>query len=404
MSKNIIFCADGTWSAPGVEEQADDEAAASNVYQLFVDLKGAVDQQSLLLANEQEKMLTDNSGNVLQVAKYIHGMGDPHNGLVKRLGGAFGASLIIPIIRGYTFISRHWQPGDRIYIVGFSHGAYTARMLAEMIVDRGLLNRERLHLNVRNKEEAWRFGSSIWAQYLAHAPDMSSSILGSVLRELPGFFCDSVDPTCITRPASIEAVAVWETVGQMGIPKYFNDKRYGIFRFNSTELHSRVKYGLQAIAIDEQRVDLSPVLWDNRDRILQVMFPGIHHDVGGYYSGTDEDRCLSNGAYLWMHDALDDLGIHLARGEVVSDALGPMHCEWYPPTRYLRIMPRQLPAPVSSSMMVHQSVIERLNGGKMLLQQSALSGEWHSGPYVPHPLLDYLPGGNVIPINWAIAR
>ncbi|MGK7284816.1 hypothetical protein ACSPAB_01280 [Buttiauxella agrestis] len=94
--QKYYFCADGTWSAPGVEEQADDEAAASNVYQLFVDLKGAVDQQSLLLANEQEKTLTDNSGNVLQVAKYIHGMGNPHNGLVKSLGGAFGASLIIP--------------------------------------------------------------------------------------------------------------------------------------------------------------------------------------------------------------------------------------------------------------------------------------------------------------------
>ncbi|MGB7803838.1 phospholipase effector Tle1 domain-containing protein [Buttiauxella sp.] len=404
MGKNIIFCADGTWTAPGVEAKLDDETVASNVYQLFIDLKGIVDQQSLLLANEQEKTLTDNSGNVVQVAKYIYGMGDPHNGLIKRLGGAFGADLIVPIIRGYTFISRHWQAGDRIYLVGFSHGAYTARVLAEMIIDRGLLSREKLNLNLRNKEEAWRFASSVWAQYLAHSAEMSPSLLGSVVRELPGFFCDSVDPTCIARPASIEAVAVWETVGQMGIPKYFTDKRYNVFRFNNTELHPRVKYGLQALAIDEQRVDLSPVLWDNRDRILQVMFPGIHQDVGGGYSTTCEDRSLSNGAYLWMHDALDDLGINLAPSNIVADPLGPLHCDWYPPTRYLRINPRQLPPPVTSSMMVHQSVIERLSGGSVLLQQSAINGEWQPGPYMPQPLQDYLRGLGAIPINWAIAR
>ena len=167
---------------------------------MFVDLKGNVDKQSLLLANEQEKILTNSSGEIVQVAKYIYGMGDPHNGLVKRLGGAFGAELIVPIIRGYTFISRHWQAGDRIYLVGFSHGAYTARVLAQMIIDRGLLNREKLNLNARNKDEAWRFASSVWAQYLAHTPDMSPSLLGSVVRELPGFFCDSVDPTCICAP------------------------------------------------------------------------------------------------------------------------------------------------------------------------------------------------------------
>ncbi|GDX07298.1 DUF2235 domain-containing protein [Buttiauxella sp. A111] len=404
MSKNIIFCADGTWTAPGFESKPDDETVASNVYQLFIDFKGIVDQQSLLLANEQEKTLTDSSGNVVQVAKYIYGMGDPHNGLIKRLGGAFGADLIVPIIRGYTFISRHWQPGDRIYLVGFSHGAYTARVLAEMIIDRGLLNREKLKLNQRNKDEAWRFAASVCAQFLAHSPEMSPSLLGSVVRELPGFFCDSVDPTCISRPASIEAVAVWETVGLMGIPRYFTDKRYNVFRFNNTELHPRVKYGLQALAIDEQRVDLEPVLWDNRDRILQVMFPGIHQDVGGGYQNTQEDRGLSNGAYLWMHDALDDLGINLAPSEVIADPLGLLHCDWYPPTRYLRITPRQLPPPVTSSMMVHQSVIERLSGGPMLLQQSAITGECLPGPYAPQPLQNYLHGQGAIPINWAIAR
>ncbi|NIY49561.1 T6SS phospholipase effector Tle1-like catalytic domain-containing protein [Cedecea colo] len=194
MSKNIIFCADGAWATPGFAAQAEETAAVSNVYQLFIDMKGLVDKQSLLLANEQEKNWIDGSGDVAQVAKYIHGVGNPHNSFVKLLDGTFGASFVTPVVRGYTFISRHWQPGDRIYLVGFSQGAWTARMLANLIIDKGLLSRDRLQLDERNKEECWRLASSVWAQHRAHTAGVSGHQLGAVLRDFPAFFCDSVTP------------------------------------------------------------------------------------------------------------------------------------------------------------------------------------------------------------------
>jgi hypothetical protein len=404
MSKNIIFCADGDWSPPGIDEPAELATVVSNVYQLFVDMKGLVDKESLLLANEQEKTWTDGGGEVAQVAKYIHGVGDPHNGFAKLLGGTFGAGLITPVVRGYTFISRHWEPGDRIYLVGFSHGAYTARVLASMIIDRGLLNREKLHLDDRHKEEAWRMAASVWATHRAHTPGIDSSQLGGVLRDYPAFFCDSVDPLCMTSSVPVEAVGVWETVGHLGIPKYFNDRRMDVFRFRDNVLHSRVKYGLQAIAIDEQRVDLVPAIWDNRDRIVQVLFPGIHHDVGGGYSRCEDACGLSNGAYLWMHDALDDLGMNLLRSEVVADACGKLHCEWYPPTTWQRITPRRLPAPLSSSMMIHRSAIERLAAGARLPYQSAQNGDWLTGGYVPQALHGFFRTPWEVPREWAISR
>lgn len=404
MSKNIIFCADGAWANPGFEEQADEAALVSNVYQLFVEMKGLVDKESLLLANEQEKTWLDGSGAVAQVAKYVHGVGDPHNSFVKLLGGTFGAGIITPILRGYTFISRHWEPGDRIYLVGFSHGAYTARTLANMIIDRGLLNRERLNLNERHKEEAWRMAASVWSLYSAHTPCMNSNLLGAVLRDFPAFFCDSVDPTSMTASVPVEAVAVWETVGHQGIPKYFKDKRMDVFRFSDSALHPKVKYGLQAIAIDEQRVDLAPAIWDNRERIVQVMFPGIHRDVGGGYNCYEGECGLSNGAYLWMHDALDDLGMHLSPSEVVADPLGHLHCEWYPPTIWQRISPRRLPAPLSSSMMIHRSAVERLRSATLMPYQSADSGEWLAGSYNPQALRSYFRTPWEVPREWAIAR
>lgn len=404
MGKNIIFCADGTWKPPGVDELPDDDLVVSNVYQLFVDMKGVGDKQSLLLANEQEKFWLDSSGQVAQVAKYIHGVGDPHNSFVKLLGGTFGASMITPIIRGYTFLSRYWEPGDRIYLIGFSRGAYTARALANMIIDRGLLNRDRLHLDERHKDEAWRMAASVWALHRAHTPGISSNLLGAVLRDFPAFFCDSVDPLCMTSSVPVEAVAVWETVGHLGIPKYFNDKRMDVFRLTDNELHTRVKYGLQAIAIDEQRVDLTPAVWDNRDRIVQVLFPGIHQDVGGGYNCSEADCGLSNGAYLWMHDALDDLGMHLAPSEMKADPLGRLHCEWYPPTTWQRISPRRLPAPLSSSMMIHHSAVDRYKSGVPVPWQSAQGGEWLYGRYLPTSLQNDLPQPGEVPREWAVSR
>ena len=64
------------------------------------------------------------------MAKYLHGVGDSNNFLAKVLGGGFGEGLITRIVRGYTFVSRNYEDGDKIYLVGFSRGAYTARALA----------------------------------------------------------------------------------------------------------------------------------------------------------------------------------------------------------------------------------------------------------------------------------
>jgi len=392
------------WAAPGFEEQVEETATVSNVYQLFIDMKGLVDKQSLLLANEQEKTWVDGHGEVAQVAKYIYGVGDPHNGFVRLMGSAFGANFITPVVRGYTFISRHWQPGDRIYLVGFSQGAWTARMLANLIIDKGLLNRDRLRLDEANKEVCWRLASSVWAQHRSHTTSVNDRLLGAVLRDFPAFFCDSVDPACMTTGVPVEAVAVWETVGHLGIPEYVNDGRTAVFRFSNNALHPRVKYGLQAIAIDEQRVDLAPAVWDSRDRIVQVMFPGIHQDVGGGYNCFAGECGLSNGAYLWLHDALDDLGMHLLPSEMHADLFGRLHCEWFPPTTWQRIAPRRLPPPLTSSMMIHRSAVERLKGGSLLPYQSADSGEWLTGSYTPQALQRYFHKPWEVPREWAVSR
>ena len=40
MSKNIVFCADGTWNGPGEPDSDDKTADATNVFKLFLNLGG----------------------------------------------------------------------------------------------------------------------------------------------------------------------------------------------------------------------------------------------------------------------------------------------------------------------------------------------------------------------------
>ena len=100
---------------------------------------------------------------MLQASKYLHGVGDSDNFLVKALGGTLGAGLVTRIVRGYTFISRNYAQGDKIFIVGFSRGAYTARALAGVIAAKGLLDATRVDLT--EKETAYRLGAAVWYAY-----------------------------------------------------------------------------------------------------------------------------------------------------------------------------------------------------------------------------------------------
>jgi uncharacterized protein (DUF2235 family) len=118
MSKNVIFCADGTWNGPSEPDTDDKTAPATNVFKLFLNLEGAGTPGTFLLENEQERALSDANGDLRQIAKYLNGVGDSDNFLVKALGGTIGAGLITRIVRGYTFVSRNFAAGDKVFLAG----------------------------------------------------------------------------------------------------------------------------------------------------------------------------------------------------------------------------------------------------------------------------------------------
>jgi Uncharacterized alpha/beta hydrolase domain (DUF2235) len=90
MGKNIVFCADGTWNGPGEPDSDDKTAAPANVFKLFFNLDDRDTPDTAMLEKEQERVLIAADGTTQRHAKYLNGVGDSDNFLVKVLGGALG--------------------------------------------------------------------------------------------------------------------------------------------------------------------------------------------------------------------------------------------------------------------------------------------------------------------------
>jgi hypothetical protein len=364
MAKNIVFCADGTWNGPAEPDDDDKNARPTNVFKLFLNLAGQDEPDTYQLAKEQARTLRGPVGGVLQASKYLHGVGDSDNFLVKALGGTVGAGLITRIVRGYTFISRNYAQGDKIFIVGFSRGAYTARALAGVIAAKGLLDATKVDLG--DKEKAYRLGAAVWYAYRSAALRSNTNWFGrleEIVFDLPAFL--SVPPRDeLLIQAPIEAVAVWDTVGALGIPEFTVQlERVDGFQFADRKLSPIVRHGLHAVAIDEQRSDFTPTLWDDDPRITQALFPGCHSDVGGGYLSSDDESGLSDWSLRWMMEKLAPLGVVFADPQAwvpKPDARGTAHQPWTaPPWTVLPHEPRRFP----SGLCVGQSLVDRLAAG-----------------------------------------
>lgn len=318
MPKNIIFCADGTWNGPDQDDKHPDNFHPTNVFKLFGLLDGDLAAPQNEPENEKRLMA---AGATSQVAKYLHGVGDSSNPLVRIMGGVFGAGIITRIVRGYTFISREYEPGDHIFILGFSRGAYTARALAGFITSQGLLAKNL----TSDKQTAYQKGMEAWYRYRkSSSHEGILQRLAASVAHLPSYFlAKTLEESDFYQIPAIKAVAVWDTVGAMGLPDIEGNRRVDDFGFADTKLNERVEWGFHAISMDEERVDFTPTLWDERAQIKQLIFPGAHSDVGGGYPMADGESMLSDGGLKWMVDELKPLGVAFAKEPAYDVAICP---------------------------------------------------------------------------------
>jgi hypothetical protein len=337
MPKMIVFCADGTWN--GSDEKADGNApdatsgiqpGLTNVCKAFAWLAGVIQPNDSWGGVEMEKVLVDANNTPVQVAKYLHGVGDSTKLPDRIAGGAFGVGVVARIARGYTYISRNYVPGDSIVIIGFSRGAYTARALAGLIAGQGLLRPDLASADDNNRYDT---AAAAWFRWRDSQDSILQRIADDAIEfvEFHGAFPNpkKLDNMSFV-PVKIAAVAVWDTVGALGIPLYHTGSVVDLFRFCNTKLSAKIGVGIHAVSIDEERIPFVPTLWDADDsRITQTLFSGGHCDIGGGY----DDHGLSDGPLLWVVNRLKepDIGVKFKDQPpcpVKPDPLAARHRAW----------------------------------------------------------------------------
>jgi len=204
-----------------------------------------------------------------------------------------GGNMNTQIRRAYGALATRFWPTDRIYLFGYSRGAYAVRSLSGMINHVGLLKRE--YATPRHIQQAWRL--------------YQTNISGAVLEKFRAAHCHDV--------VEIEMIGVWDTVRALGLPiiSRWRQARYG---FHNHALSPVVKAGYQALALNEARIAFSPVKWECSaqpdTRVQQVWFRGNHGDVGGHLGGFFAARRLSNIPLIWMLERAENHGLVLPKG------------------------------------------------------------------------------------------
>ena len=386
MGKNIVLCLDGTWNGPNAVDKTGN-LTPTNVQKLFESLKGSAPLAAT--AQEQEVLWPATAGAAAtQAAKYIHGIGDTDNALARACEGAVGLGLVARVIRGYTYLSRVYEPGDKLFIVGFSRGAYTARALAGLVVRQGLLDWKAMQLDA-GSDTSYSAGLAAWQLYKTAIYQDDGNILhqlASVVSDLHDRLQLGLHPSPklqFVSGAVIASIGVWDTVGALGIPYIVEQDqspvRLDVFQFCDTVLNAHVASGFHAVAVDEQRVDFTPTLWDARDGVVQVLFPGAHSDVGG--GNPVAESGLSDGPLTWIAQQLASTGVQfgaLPAGKV--DSISVQHQPWIGGDVAYKTGARQFPP----GLRLSQRVLLRAAAPTVLVER----GPAPAGAYRPRNIVN----------------
>ena len=128
-------------------------------------------------------------------------------GMGKMVSQALGSGVEDNIADGYTFLMNNYHPGDKIFIFGFSRGAFTARVLANIIA----------RLGVIWKTYSWAFKNAMNAYQIG---ELDSYVADTVRKVKPSgdrhFRTEELTPWAYD--VEIEVVGCWDTVASLGVP------------------------------------------------------------------------------------------------------------------------------------------------------------------------------------------
>jgi|SRR5579863_284435 len=344
MPKNIVICSDGTGNTAI-------KGRGTNVFKLYE----AVD----LIGHKIDRKLAP------QIAIYDDGVGNEDFKPLKIFAGATGFGLARNVRLLYKSLVRVYDPGDRIFLFGFSRGAFTVRTLSGLISVCGILDIAKLPTT----EALDRAVARAFRVYRQEYHTKLARLLGhKANRKLIARFDHRY---ARHRDVRIRFIGVWETVDAVGAPFHIGDyinASVHRFKFPDLKLSDNVDFACQALAIDDERRTFHPLLWEHDARVEQVWFAGCHSNVGGGY----EKQGLSLVALDWMmQQARHKGGLRLLASD---SALYREHAnvddKLYDSRAGLDIFFRWLPRDMEAicgrhgvPALIHLSVLERLAHG-----------------------------------------
>jgi hypothetical protein len=339
VSKNIVLLSDGTGQSGGVGFE-------TNIWRLYRALSTDLPHQLIC---------------------YDDGVGSQRSRWSKLKGGVAAIGLDHNVRELYAYLVRHWRPGDRIYLFGFSRGAFTVRILSDLIARCGII---RVPPTVPTEERLEKLVETAYTASLKayYHPEYARAFRAEFSRQ---------------ERTTIEFIGVWDTVGAIGLP--FREARFAMhnlleYGFRGHALNDSVLAAAHAIAIDDNRETFHPVLWDERvdpdpDRITQTWFAGVHSNVGGGYPKNQLSRLPLN----WMIEQVKmaelrsglsaDQCLQFEPAEVdailrESDPHGRVYNSRSGPAAAFRFLPRDMEAFGASytegPVQVHPAVFDRI--------------------------------------------
>jgi uncharacterized protein (DUF2235 family) len=278
MSKNIVILFDGTSN----EISAD----RTNILRLF----GCLERSSQQIVYYDPGVGTFGAeGNWSSLSRDAY----------EFLGLATGWGLDHNVKEAYRFLVENYDCGplegtrhpdrDRIYIFGFSRGAYSARVLAGFIHTFGLMSR--YHLNLLDYAYRTYKGIPATEQTEAAGPGAESPFATMRLYE----------KTLRNDRPPIKLLGLLDTVASVIEPgKWLPQMKTHPF----TRTNPSVEWVRHAVAIDERRTMFQPELWipdqnyrgspfkpvASKQNFKEVWFAGVHGDIGGGYPETESGQ------------------------------------------------------------------------------------------------------------------
>jgi uncharacterized protein (DUF2235 family) len=309
--RRLLLCFDGTWNTL---------ESTTNVLRLY------------------RALATVDTACRDQLAFYDEGIGTERGNSFK--GGFTGNGLEANILEGYCWLVNNYKQGallpdslqhvkqtipdycsgetfsngDQIFLIGFSRGAFTARSLSGLLNRIGIVDRHKLTLAGTGAavKPDHPIVKQAWALY-----EGGAGSAGDVPKRYQQAEMAFREAHC--HNVKIKCVAVWDTVGAMGIPlsagPFFKRTREK-HAFLDTRLGRVIEHAYHAVAIDEHRPDFAATLWTCpagevlwAKEVEQRWFPGAHANVGGGY----DDDLLCERPLNWIAHKLAGLGVKYRR-------------------------------------------------------------------------------------------